>query len=61
MAELTTNSRRQGEEASPVELLFDLVFVFAFIQLSHHMSGHLGWRSAAETVVLSKVEELSSC
>jgi low temperature requirement protein LtrA len=30
-----------GDEVSPVELLFDLVFVFAISQLSHHLLDHL--------------------
>jgi low temperature requirement protein LtrA len=35
-----------------LELLFDLVFVFAVSQLSHHLLDHLSWRGAAETLVL---------
>jgi low temperature requirement protein LtrA len=34
------------------ELFFDLVFVFAVSQLSHHLLEHLTWRGAAETLVL---------
>ena len=41
-----------GDEVSPVELLFDLAFVFAISQLSHHLPGHLTWRGALETGVL---------
>lgn len=41
-----------GDEVSPVELLFDLVFVFAISQLSHHLLTTLSWRGALETVVL---------
>lgn len=37
---------------SPLELFFDLVFVFAVLQLSHHLLGHLTWQGAAETAVL---------
>ncbi len=40
------------DEVSPLELFFDLVFVFAVSQLSHHLLDHLGWRGAAETAVL---------
>jgi low temperature requirement protein LtrA len=36
----------------PLELFFDLVFVFAVSQLSHHLLAHLGWRGAGETAVL---------
>lgn len=35
-----------------MELFFDLVFVFAFTQLSSHLYGDLSWRSAAETAVM---------
>ena len=41
-----------GDEVSPVELLFDLVFVFAISQLSHHLLDHLTWRGALETGAL---------
>jgi low temperature requirement protein LtrA len=37
---------------SPLELFFDLAFVFAVSQLSHHLLDHLSWRGAAETLVL---------
>jgi low temperature requirement protein LtrA len=37
---------------SPLELFFDLVFVFALAQLSHHLLEHQTWRGAAETLVL---------
>jgi low temperature requirement protein LtrA len=37
---------------SPLELFFDLVFVFAVSQLSHHLLAHPTWRGAAETLVL---------
>jgi low temperature requirement protein LtrA len=39
-------------EVTPLELLFDLVFVFAVSQLSHHLLTHLTWTGAAETAVL---------
>lgn len=42
----------QREAVSPLELFFDLVFVFAVSQLSHHLLAHLSWRGAAETLVL---------
>jgi low temperature requirement protein LtrA len=41
-----------GDEVSPLELFFDLLFVFAIVQLSHHLLEHLTWRGAAETGVL---------
>jgi low temperature requirement protein LtrA len=37
---------------SPLELFFDLVFIFAVSQLSHHLLDHLSWRGAAETLIL---------
>jgi low temperature requirement protein LtrA len=42
----------QKYEAAPLELFFDLVFVFAVSQLSNHLLTHLSWRGAAETLVM---------
>lgn len=39
-------------EVGPVELFFDLVYVFAIIQLSHLLIEHLSWTGAAQTVVV---------
>jgi low temperature requirement protein LtrA len=39
-------------EVTPLEPFFDLVFVFAVSQLSHHLLAHLSWRGAAETLVM---------
>jgi low temperature requirement protein LtrA len=39
-------------DVTPLELFFDLVFVFAVSQLSHHLLAHLSWWGAAETLVL---------
>jgi low temperature requirement protein LtrA len=39
-------------EVTPLELFFDLVFVFAVSQLSHHLLNHLSWRGGLETLVL---------
>lgn len=39
-------------EVGPVELFFDLVYVFAIIQLSHLLIEHLSWVGAAQTVVV---------
>lgn len=36
---------------SPLELFFDLVFVLAVSQLTHHLVAHLTWHGAAETLV----------
>jgi low temperature requirement protein LtrA len=42
----------EREEVSPLELFFDLVFVFAVSQLSRHLLDHLTWRGAAETLIV---------
>ncbi len=39
-------------EVTPLELFFDLVFVFAVSQLSSYLLTHLSWRGAAETLVM---------
>lgn len=44
-------SERQ-DAVTPLELFFDLVFVFAVSQLSHHLLEHLSWRGVAETLVM---------
>jgi low temperature requirement protein LtrA len=43
---------RDTDEVSPLELFFDLVFVFAVSQLSDHLRKYLTWRGAAETAVM---------
>ncbi|MDA2814386.1 low temperature requirement protein A [Nocardiopsis sp. RSe5-2] len=39
-------------EVGPVELYFDLVYVFAIIQISHLLIEHLTWRGFAETAIV---------
>jgi low temperature requirement protein LtrA len=48
-------SRAPGAErvVTPLELFFDLVYVFAIGQLSHHLLEHVDLRTGAETVVLT--------
>ncbi len=48
-------SRAPGEEraVTPIELFFDLVYVFAIGQLSHHLLEHVDLRTGAETVILA--------
>ena len=48
-------SRAPGaeREVSPLELFFDLVYVYAIAQLSHHLLEHGGLRTGAETLVLA--------
>ena len=44
-----------GEErVGSIELFFDLVFVFAVSQLSHHLLEHQTWQGAIETLVLEE-------
>ncbi len=45
-------SATPGDRVTRVELFFDLVFVFALTQLSHHLLGHLSWVGAGETFVI---------
>lgn len=42
----------QKYEVTPLELFFDLVFVFAVSQLSLYLLNHLSWRGGAETLVM---------
>lgn len=44
---------KQSQRAGFVELLFDVVFVFAFTRLSNRMASDLGWHSAYATLVLT--------
>jgi low temperature requirement protein LtrA len=39
-------------EVTPLELFFDLVFVFGVSQLSHYWLEHMTWRGAVEVLVL---------
>ena len=48
-------SRAPGaaRDVSPLELFFDLVYVFAIGQLSHHLAAHVDLRTGAETVIMA--------
>jgi Bacterial low temperature requirement A protein (LtrA) len=48
-------SRAPGAErvVTPLELFFDLVYVFAIGQLSHHLLEHLDLRTGAETLIVA--------
>ena len=48
-------SRAPGAErvVTPLELFFDLVYVFAIGQLSHHLLEHVDLRTVAETVIMA--------
>ena len=41
-----------ADEVPPLELFFDLVFVFAVSQLAQHLVEHVDWRGAMETLTL---------
>ncbi|GAA1221044.1 low temperature requirement protein A [Prauserella alba] len=43
---------RQRSEVAPIELFFDLVYVFTIIQVSHTLLDHLSWFGFAEVAVL---------
>lgn len=45
-------SATSGDRVTHLELFFDLVFVFALLQLSHHLVEHPSWVGAGETLVL---------
>jgi len=42
----------QSQAVTPLELFYDLVYIFAVGQLSHHLLTHLSWKGAAETGIL---------
>jgi low temperature requirement protein LtrA len=45
--------RGSGEQrATSLELFYDLVFVFAITQISHHLLGHLTWTGAGQSALL---------
>lgn len=48
----TATSRAHATSVVPLELFFDLVFVFAVARLSEHVLEHLHWRGVAEAAVL---------
>ncbi|MEV0064110.1 low temperature requirement protein A [Nocardia sp. NPDC050718] len=48
---MTAQRTPDARAVSPLELFFDLVFVLALGQLTHHLVAHLTWRGAAETLV----------
>ena len=46
-------TRAEGEQrATSLELFFDLVYVFAVTQLSHHLLAEITWSAAAETAFM---------
>src|SRR3954466_10797513 len=52
---MTHFARPRGEDeqrATSLELFYDLVFVFAVTQISHHLVGHLSWEGAGQSALL---------
>jgi low temperature requirement protein LtrA len=52
---MTHFGRRRGEdrqETTSLELFYDLVFVFAVTQISHHLLDHLSWEGAGQSALL---------
>ena len=51
----TDLARAHGSErpVTPLELFFDLVYVFAIGQLSHHLLEHVDLRTGAETAIMA--------
>ncbi len=45
--------REVARAVTPLELFFDLVYVFTVSQLAHHLVGHVDARGMAETLVLT--------
>ncbi|MBJ7330917.1 MAG: low temperature requirement protein A [Solirubrobacteraceae bacterium] len=53
---MTTEASRDPEadrSVTPLELFFDLVYVFAIGQLSHHLVEHIDLRTGLETLILA--------
>ena len=42
----------RGQRVTPMELFFDLVYVFAITQISHHLVAHLSLHGAAQALML---------
>src|SRR3954453_19275061 len=52
---MTHFARPRGEDeqrATSLELFYDLVFVFAVTQISHHLLGQLSWEGAGQSALL---------
>jgi low temperature requirement protein LtrA len=47
--------RGDGQRATSLELFYDLVFVFAVTQISHHLLAHLSWEGAGQSALLLAV------
>ena len=47
-----SEEERQSQTATSLELFYDLVFVFAITQVSHHLLEHLTWEGAGQSAVM---------
>jgi low temperature requirement protein LtrA len=52
MARYTLRIRDEEESAGPLELFYDLVFVFAVTQVSHLLLADVGWAGAGRALLL---------
>ena len=49
---MATTGAEQKQSVTPLELFFDLVFVFAFTQVSSFLAHHLTWTGLAQGAAL---------
>lgn len=47
-----TEEDRETQSATALELFYDLVFVFAITQVSHHLLEHLTWEGAGQSALM---------
>ncbi|HEX5910758.1 MAG TPA: low temperature requirement protein A [Thermoleophilaceae bacterium] len=47
-----SDEERKTQSASALELFYDLVFVFAITQVSHHLLEHLTWEGAGQSALM---------
>ena len=47
-----TEEDRKTQSATALELFYDLVFVFAITQVSHHLLEHLTWEGAGQSALM---------
>ncbi len=47
-----TEEDRANQSATALELFYDLVFVFAITQVSHHLLEHLSWEGAGQSALM---------
>jgi low temperature requirement protein LtrA len=52
LAELGPDGLGEEHRTAPVELLWDLVFVFAVTQVTTLLAGHLGWAGFGQAMLV---------